>query len=381
MRLAIIRRRYSPFGGAERFIERIAPRLAQRGITPTILAEEWRSGGVRFIPVGSSGLTRTARFHSFQKSVQAAVETESKAGQGFDLIQSHERITGVNIFRLGDGVHAAWLKRLQQESGGLRSWWLGMDPYHRAVIETERQMAQDPKLHYVANSSLVADELREYWSVPDDRIALIPNGVDTSFFSPSTPSQKEDARQALAKRHGIALSPETLVITVVGSGFARKGIFPLIEACAKVKDYVLLICGKDKETSKAQGLITRNGAEKRIVLTGPLEDVRPLLWAADVFALPSLYDPASNAVLEALACGLPVIVTRDVGMAWEITDANAGVICERNVAGLLQTLRKCEDPAKRRGMAYQARSFALRYEQNLIIDQWLEFYRTMRAQR
>jgi len=125
MRLAIIRRRYSPFGGAERFIERIAPRLAQRGITPTILAEEWRSGGVRFIPVGSSGLTRTARFHSFQKSVQAALETESKAGQGFDLIQSHERITGVNIFRLGDGVHAAWLKRLQQESGGLRSWWLG----------------------------------------------------------------------------------------------------------------------------------------------------------------------------------------------------------------------------------------------------------------
>jgi len=258
---------------------------------------------------------------------------------------------------------------------------LGVDAYHRAVIETERQMAQDPKLHYVANSSLVANELQEYWSVPDDRITLIPNGVDTSFFSPPTPSQKEDARQALAKRHGLAISPETMVITVVGSGFARKGIFPLIEACAKVKDYVLLICGKDKEASKAQALINRNGAEKRITLTGPLEDVRPLLWAADLFALPSLYDPASNAVLEALSCGLPVMVTRDVGMAWEITDADAGVICDRNVAGLLQALRKCEDAPRRRGMAYQARSFALRYEQNLIIDQWLEFYRTMKAQR
>lgn len=381
MRLAIIRRRYNPFGGAERFIERITPRLAQRGITPTILAEEWTSSSAQFIQVGSSGLTRTARFHSFQKSVHAALAGESKAGRGFDLIQSHERITGVDIFRLGDGVHAAWVKRLQQESGGLRAWWLGVDAYHRAVIETERQMTQDPKLHYVANSSLVANELQEYWSVPNDRITLIPNGVDTSFFSPHTPSQKEDTRQALAKRHRLAISPETMVITVVGSGFARKGIFPLIEACAKVKDYVLLICGKDKEASKAQALINRNGAEKRIALTGPMEDVRPLLWAADLFALPSLYDPASNAVLEALACGLPVMVTRDVGMAWEITDADAGVICDRNVAGLLQALRKCEDTTRRRGMAYQARSFALRYEQNLIIDQWLEFYRTMKAQR
>jgi glycosyltransferase involved in cell wall biosynthesis len=107
--------------------------------------------------------------------------------------------------------------------------------------------------------------------------------------------------------------------------------------------------------------------------------VRPLLWAADVFALPSLYDPSSNAVLEALSCGLPVVVTQDVGMAWEITDADAGLVCEQSVASLLQALRKCQDRERLRKMAYQARVFALRYDQDQIIDQWIHFYQTLRA--
>jgi UDP-glucose:(heptosyl)LPS alpha-1,3-glucosyltransferase len=385
MRLAIIRRRYNPYGGAERFIERVTARLTKRAIETTIIAEDWSGSdkvfGNKHIEVKCSGLSRTSRFVSFQKSVRAVLDHEAAAGRGFDLIQSHERVTGVDIFRLGDGVHAAWVRRLQQESRGLRSLLLNMDSYHRAVIDTERAMARDSKLHYVANSSLVVNELQEYWSVPDSRITLIPNGVDTSFFSPATPIQKEESRQALAKQHSVGITPETLIITVVGSGFSRKGIFQLIEACAKVKNYVLLICGEDKAAGKAKTLIKHLGVESRIALTGPLEDVRPLLWAADIFALPSLYDPSSNAVLEALACGVPVIVTRDVGMAWEITDTDAGTICDRSVASILLALRKCADAGRRQHMAYQARAFALRYDQSQIIEQWLEFYRTMRAQR
>jgi glycosyltransferase involved in cell wall biosynthesis len=158
-------------------------------------------------------------------------------------------------------------------------------------------------------------------------------------------------------------------------------MFLLIEACARLKECVLLICGKDKESAKAQSLIARLGAADRIALTGPLEDVRPLLWAADVFSLPSLYDPSSNAVLEALSCGVPVVVTQDVGMAWEITDAGAGLICERSVASLMQALRKSQDLDRLRKMAYQARVFALRYDQGLIIEQWLNFYQSARGRK
>jgi len=383
MRLAIIRRRYNPFGGAERFIERLIPRLAQRNIDTTILTEQWEqnSAEAKVIAVPVSGMSRAARFRSFNSQVTAQLAQQSAQGSGFDLIQSHERILGADIYRLGDGVHAAWVSRMQKESSGLRALWLGMDSFHRAVMQTESAMARDPNLHFVANSSLVQQELEDLLAVPEDRITLIPNGVDTQRFAPAMPSQKASARDELAQATGLVIAPESLVVAVVGSGFSRKGIFLLIEACARLKECVLLICGKDKESGKTQSLIARLGAADRIALTGPLEDVRPLLWAADVFSLPSLYDPSSNAVLEALSCGVPVIVTRDVGMAWEITDADAGLICERSVASLMQALRKCEDADRLRKMAYQARAFALRYDQGLIIEQWLNFYQTLRARK
>jgi UDP-glucose:(heptosyl)LPS alpha-1,3-glucosyltransferase len=383
MRLAIIRRRYNPYGGAERFIERLIPKLAQQGIDSTILTEYWvnHDSGASVITVPVSGIGRTARFRSFSTRVRAQLAQQSAQGNRFDLIQSHERLLGIDIYRLGDGIHAAWVKRLQQESSGLRALWLGLDSFHRAVMQTEVAMARDPNLHFVANSSLVQQELQDLLAVPKDRITLIPNGVDTQRFAPANASQKESARLQLAQTTGLTIAPDAFVIAAVGSGFSRKGMFLLIEACARLKECILLICGKDKESAKARSLIARLGAADRIALTGPLDDVRPLLWAADLFSLPSLYDPSSNAVLEALSCGLPVVITQDVGMAWEITDAGAGLICERSVASLMQALRKCEDADRLRKMAYQARAFALRYDQGLIIEQWLNFYQAARARK
>jgi UDP-glucose:(heptosyl)LPS alpha-1,3-glucosyltransferase len=383
MKLAIIRRRYNPYGGAERFIERLIPKLSERGIDTCIVAEQWQteSMAAKVITAPVSGVSRRARFQSFQKAVAGVIHRQSKAGDGFDLVQSHERIPGVNVFRLGDGVHTAWLNRLKKNVGGLRAFWLGIDPFHKAVIAAERAMASDPNLHFVANSGLVAKEVKHYLEVPEERITIIPNGVDTQHFYPATDSQRQAAQEKLALAHGLKIEPQAMVIAVVGSGFERKGIFHLIQACAKLQDTVLLICGKDKESKKADALIKALGAENRIVLTGPLQDVRPVLWAADIFALPSLYDPSSNAVLEALSCGLPVVVTQDVGMAWEITDADAGLICEQSMASLLQSLRKCQERERRRKMAYQARAFALRYDQDGIIDQWIHFYQTQRTRK
>jgi len=67
MRLAIIRRRYNPYGGAERFIERLIPRLAQRNIETTILTEQWEknSAEAKVITVPVSGMGRASRFRSF----------------------------------------------------------------------------------------------------------------------------------------------------------------------------------------------------------------------------------------------------------------------------------------------------------------------------
>jgi UDP-glucose:(heptosyl)LPS alpha-1,3-glucosyltransferase len=391
MKLAIIRRRYNPYGGAERFIERLTLRLAERNIDTTIITESWSQTGSpsKILKISSQGFSRAGRFRSFQKSVRKSLyKTEHTLGEEpknhnkkFDLTQSHERIPGVDIFRLGDGLHLSWLRRLQQESGIVKSLWNRFDPYHRAVIEAEHSMARDSNLQFVANSTLVQNELREILGVPDQRISLIHNGIDTQQFCPANSEQKVGARKRISDETGVNITSDTLVVGFVGSGFFRKGVFPLIQACANLKDCVLLICGKDKQSSKANSLIQRLNVTERIALTGPMSDVRPLLWASDIFALPSLYDPSSNAMLEAMSCGLPIITSQGTGMWQEISSSGAGLVCDRSPDSLLHALKLMKTQATRESMSGYARRLAKTFDSNQIADQWLRLYDSILERR
>ena len=113
MRVAIVRQRYNPYGGAERFIERALPALESAGAELTLIArsaEGW--GARRFIAANPFHVGNTWRDASFAAAARAAWE----AG-GFDLVQSHERIAGCDIYRAGDGVHAEWLEIRRAASG------------------------------------------------------------------------------------------------------------------------------------------------------------------------------------------------------------------------------------------------------------------------
>ena len=103
-RIAFVRQRYTPGGGAERIIERAIERLrVRRGIEVTILARRWpKQSGLRGIRVNPPYLGRTWRDASFDAAVARCIARER-----FDLVQAHERVAGATIFRAGDGVHAA----------------------------------------------------------------------------------------------------------------------------------------------------------------------------------------------------------------------------------------------------------------------------------
>ena len=122
MKIAIIRQRYNPYGGAERFVERALGALANEGAEVTLITRNWDGApreGFRQItcdPAYSRLLGgRTARDRSFAACAQAEM-----ARGGFDITQSHERIPGCMIFRAGDGVHAAWLVHRARVLGPLQ---------------------------------------------------------------------------------------------------------------------------------------------------------------------------------------------------------------------------------------------------------------------
>ena len=371
MRIALIRRKFNPFGGAEQFIMRTIQGLRAFNIQTFIIAESWvkqddarAEGSQDWIKANVQGNSRSAKFLSFQQSVASILSTHQ-----FDLIQSHERLLGADIYRLGDGIHASWVARLTKISPWYTKLWLKIDPYHRAVIRTEQEMAKEPNLTYVANSTLVQQELMDWYQVPAKRIVLIENGIDTKAFRPSSQTKKAAAKTKLD------LNPQLATVLFVGSGFARKGAFELLEAINRLPDFQLMIVGHDKQLTRIKKRVKALQLEKRVFVTGPQGDVKPFLAAADIFCLPSLYDPFPNAVLEALCSALPVVVTSAVGIANALIHANAGLICNKEPASIAQALLQAW--RERETMSRNALHLSKNYDLAKASQQWLNLYNTL----
>lgn len=321
MRLALVRQRYTPFGGAERFVERALGALRAQGADVTIIAREWTGeAGPGFLPCKPFYLGRTWRDAGFARCVRRIIE----AGR-FDLVQSHERIAGCHIFRAGDGVHATWLALRDQARGGLARLATKLSPWHRYTLGAEAAMFRHPNLRAViCNSRMVRDDIAGRFGVAADKLHVIYNGVDLDSFQPGL---RERHRQEL--RNALGIDDARPVVLFVGSGFERKGIPALLAALAAMKrrDALLLVVGRDSRQRDMAALAARLGVAERVRFLGGQRDVRPYYGAADCFALPTLYDPMPNAALEALACGLPVVTSTTSGAAELIQPGINGQVC------------------------------------------------------
>ena len=362
MKIAIIRRKFTPFGGAENFILRASKGLSALGIKFFIISEQWkrkanRSKDVTWLEAKSRGFFRFARLLSFQNSVNRII-----AANHFDLIQSHERLTGVDIYRLGDGIHAAWIDRIKNISPWYKKIWLSIDPYHQKIIRTEKEMSKEKNLFYVANSELVKNELSQYYAVPPSRIRVIENGIDINSFHPASASKK------IASKKKLVLDPTLPVVLFVGSGFQRKGAFELVEALKLLPKFQAIIIGHDKKIQQLRALASGH----KILITGPQDDIQKYLDASDIFCLPSLYDSLPNAALEALCCGLPIVLTKDVGLAPYIEKNRAGVVCKREKYSIANALTKTLQ--KRKLLSKNALKASKAFDIKIKNKEWLHLY-------
>lgn len=364
--ITLIRRKYNSYGGAERFLERLTKQLVERDVEVTLITENWpqsKSSTAKVVEVNLKSISRVSRLVEFNEKITSILKASS-----FQIVQTHERLLGADIFRLGDGIHAAWINRSTLNKSAVRKWWSKLDPYNQTIIEIEKQMAKEPRLLYVANSQLVADELRTYYDVLADRIRVIKNGIDISFFRPATANERQDARSKL----GVPIDAPTFCF--IGSGFRRKGLWLVVDAIRRSPDYALVIAGKDKESDELRSYIVKNRLENRIFFLGPHNNVRELLWASDVFLLPSTYDPSSNAVIEAIACGLPAIVSGGVGNAFELVSHTAGVVIGLDSEALKEKMEWVIQPKRYSEFSQNARRLGEEFDEQVIVREWLSLY-------
>ena len=330
MKLAIVRQRYNPYGGAERFVERALAALGEKDLAPTLITRSWPDApdGREVRLCNPFFLGRLWRDWGFARCVQRMV----KSG-GFDLVQSHERIPGCALYRAGDGVHATWLAQRALIQGPLARLATRLHPWHRYTLGAEARMFRHPALvAVICNSAMVKEDIARRFGLSADKLHVIHNGVDLEYFHPGL---RKLHRSRIRAELGI--SDATPLILFVGSGFERKGLPQLLAALPQMRrqDAHLAVVGRDKRERAMRARSARLGLADRVHFLGGRQDVRPYYGAADAFALPTLYDPFPNAALEALACGLPVATSTSCGAAELIESGSNGFVCAAQDTAML----------------------------------------------
>jgi UDP-glucose:(heptosyl)LPS alpha-1,3-glucosyltransferase len=311
MRLALICRPLRFHGGVETATAGLMGEFLRRGHAIDLLTtagqDEWPGVRVRRLPVVRQ--PSMARLLSFALAARRAVRDG-----GYDIVQSHERALDQDIYRAGEGVHRAYLAAMGQR-------WATINPYHRLVCALEARIFRlRTARHIVAISRGGKAEIERLYGTPPERVSLVYNGVDLVRFHPG-----HRTRVGPATREALGLPATAWIILFVGSGFARKGLRPLIEAIARAGEaaWRLVVAGRG-DTGPYRELAGRLGVDGQVSWVGPCREIERLYAAADAVALPALYEPFGNVHLEALAAGVPVLTSARTGGAELIAPGRNG---------------------------------------------------------
>jgi UDP-glucose:(heptosyl)LPS alpha-1,3-glucosyltransferase len=382
MRLAIIRARYNPFGGAERFVELALRALRDDGADVTVIARDWRDhsaaddlsgNGIKFFKVDPFYLGSTWRDWSFARGVQRVL-----VSRPVDLAQSHERIVGIDIYRAGDGVHASWLERRARTVSVASRLGIKLNWHHRYLLHTEKKMFADRRLRaIICNSNLVRDEIAERFKVAPERLHVIYNGVDLNRYEPQLAREQRDTMRA-----GLGIAATQPVLLFIGSGFARKGLADALAAVAEMREVHLVVVGYDKHAARYLAKARSLGIETRCHFVGSVNDARPWYGLADGLVLPTVYDPFPNVALEALACGLPILVSDGCGAREIVLEGQNGFVVPvgnvpRLVRAIGQWLIEVADPVRSETIARAARASALPFDVAEMSRRLLALYRSL----
>jgi glycosyltransferase involved in cell wall biosynthesis len=241
--------------------------------------------------------------------------------------------------------HAAYRSRF----AGLRGGSCVRTLYHRlaerSFVAEERHAYASPRLkRVIAVSQGTARELREFYGVPEEHIAVIPNGVDHSQFRPAASRTKK-----LELRRALGLPVDRFLVLFMGADWRRKGLCDAITAMAGLRDATLVVVGPGDPRTAADS-IRRAGVAGQVHFAGPSRVPERYYAAADALVFPSRYEGFSLVTLEAAASGLPIVAHRINGTEELVRDGHNGWLvptAPEAIGAKLQRLREDEQELRR----------------------------------
>lgn len=316
-------RYYNRQGGVSRCLAELSDRAAREDDV-TVFTHELLDRGesrARFERV------RMLRRPDWLQTESFALELRRRLrGREFDVVHVHNPQGVRPDVYTAHSCHAAYLA-MRRAEGGPPAWLSRVYPPHVTNLAFERLCYRSSPALVIALTPVVKEELETYVGVEPERIRVIPNGVDTEVFAPS--GSRAEARARVASLTG-DLPEDAVPLLFAGYEFERKGLATVIEAMAASGDERLhLWVAGSADAAPYERLAARAGAAPRVRFLGHQSELAPLFRAADAFVFPTTYEPFGLVLIEALACGTPVITSRLAGMAGWMTDGEQGLLLER----------------------------------------------------
>jgi len=375
LRIAVLNRQFlATGGGAERYSIALVEQLAARHdihVFAQTIAHRWP--GVTYHQI-SQPLSRPRWINQ----LWYAAATWWPTRKGFDVVHSHEN----NWHGQVQTVHVLPVK--YNLLHGLSGWqrglrWLKIATSPRLLVylalETSRYSLRQPRAIVLTSNTLVPQMLEAYPACAP-AIRVVTPGVDR-IRGVAAAIQKSEARRTLG------LPADGFCILFVGNDYRKKGLATLLQALQKLPEHCYVaVVGNPAQMPTFQALAKDAGLDQRVYFLGSLPDVNPAYQAADALAHPTQEDTFAMVVLEAMAHGLPVVVSdaRYCGIAGLLThESNALVLDDPLDAQALAMLlsRLAEDCALVSCLSHAALDFARQHQWATLALQQESIYRTV----
>ena len=327
MHVALIREWFDRMhGGAERYAVALAEHLRARGHRVTVICDRWVEEDARGFEMLRVPFRRYLGPFAYERF---AVETGTAAERcGADVTLALARSFGGDVCRVGDLLQQSWIEANWPDEHKRRSklrWAWRV----RRRLKLEQSIFSRPRYHrIVAISRMVQEQLFRHFNLTPAQVCVMHNGVDFGRFAPP------DSARAAACRRALGLPEDALVALFVGMDFRRKGLGAVAAgfvhasrlAAPEIRKRLHLVAvgrGDEQLALRVSRELEYLGRVKVLPRTPRIEDC---FSAADVLVHPSKADPGANVVLEALACGVPAVVSRYTGNADFIEPGQNGFV-------------------------------------------------------
>jgi len=357
------------WGGAERVAVNLSQRFSKRGHEVHVItaASDTPIEGINLHILKIKRLFSPWKIISFQRKVRQII----KNGK-YDIVYSLCQVYPVDIYRVGGGIHGYWM-RLQYPTPVFRWMKYLTSLVHLAMVYLEKQIFKEGNCKFfITNSKLIKNHVMEYFHIPEGKIKVIYNGIDNTIFNIGVKTYRKTMREKYQ------IHDDELVLLFVANNWERKGLSTIIEAMQKtdIKKIRLLIVGRGKMRRYLSLAKSKRIHPDKLIFVGHTGDIEKYYGMADIFILPSIYEPFSNVCLEAMACGLPVITTKSNGASELIASGENGFILDdwKDSDNLARIILRLNENTIREEMGNSAAKTAKNYTWERHIEKTSEIF-------